>query len=247
MNRSDFIKTLAVGTAGSFLLPAIPQAEEMTGKPVNDVADPSKVVARFVYDGPGASKRVALTLDDGPTPRVTESILKDLADRKAKATFFMIGRRVKEFPAIAKDVLAAGHEIGNHTYTHPKLAVLSNDRVHAELRKTQTVIGDTLNVYPSWFRPPYGSFRKSQGAIALDMGLGVAYWSVDTHDWRRQGVDRIVERAVGPAQSGSIILGHDLHAMTAEAMPGILDGLLEKGYTFATLTELLGEPYPDMA
>ncbi len=244
MKRSDFLKTIAFGAAGTVFLPRISRAEEMIKTPVNDVSDPTKVLTRFVNSGPSTSKKIALTLDDGPTPGVTDSILKNLSDRKLKATFFMIGERIKEFPALAKEVTAAGHEVANHTFTHPNLSLMSTAKVYDQLRRTQSIIGNTLGVYPAWFRPPYGAFKKSQGPIALDMGLGVAYWSVDTVDWSRPGVDKIVERAVGQARDGSIILCHDMHQQTAQAMPRILDGLLEKGFEFATMTELIGEPYP---
>lgn len=197
----------------------------------------------FVNSGPGLGHRIALTFDDGPTPGVTDVILKELADRDLVATFFMIGRKAEQFRDLAQAVRDAGHELANHTFTHPNLAGLPDARVDYEIRRAQEAVENATGAHPVWFRPPYGAFRRPQGQIALQQDLGVAYWSVDPMDWKRPGAGAIASSVVRRSQPGSIILLHDLHKQTAEAVPALLDGLLERDFVMVTLSTLLGHPY----
>jgi peptidoglycan-N-acetylglucosamine deacetylase len=199
---------------------------------------------RFESSGPGLGNRIAITFDDGPTPGVTEIVLKELDKRKIRSTFFMIGHNAERFPTLAKEVAAAGHEIGNHTYTHPPLSSLPPDRAALEIQKAQDIITEVTGQAPKWLRPPYGAFRrKDQGILAQSRGLGVIYWSVDPRDWSQPGVNQIITRVVSATLPGSIILDHDLHPQTAQAIGTILDQLLEKNYNFTNVSGFLGEPY----
>jgi peptidoglycan/xylan/chitin deacetylase (PgdA/CDA1 family) len=155
----------------------------------------------------------------------------------------MIGQNVKARPKLAKEVADRGHEIGNHTYTHPMLSKMSDEAVHDQLYRTQQVILEATGKTPVWFRPPYGAFRKSQGHIAVALGLGIIYWSVDPQDWSRPGVQNIISRVVDHTTPGSIILMHDLHDQTAEAINTVLDGLKQKAFAFTNVTRFLGLPY----
>lgn len=222
------------------------------GAPVSAVLEPTapgpvlgetEFNAHFVHDGPGFGNRVALTYDDGPSPGVTEHILKELAQRDLTATFFMIGNKVKAYPALAREVAAAGHELANHTYTHPTLSKLDNTRVVEEIRKCQDIIGEVTGKNPSWFRPPYGAFRRNQGHMPRKEDLGVAYWSVDPRDWSRPGTSSIINHVTSHAHAGSIILLHDLHRQTADATPAILDALQEKDFFLTPMSGFLGDPY----
>lgn len=206
--------------------------------------NPSTTRAVTVNDGPGFGRRLALTFDDGPDPRNTPRVLKALRERNVTATFFMIGRNVNAHPDLAAQVLAEGHEVANHSYTHPKLSRYSNSRVISELERCQQAIHTATGVTPVWFRPPYGAWAtKRQGPLAVKESLGVAMWSVDTNDWRDRNARIVTKRAVGNAKPGSIILMHDIHRSTADAVPAILDGLLDRGYEMTTMSGFLGHPY----
>ncbi len=201
---------------------------------------PVAASAPFVHHGARETMRIAVTFDDGPTPGVTEKVLAALERHRAKATFFQIGRCVEARPALARAVRAAGHEVANHSFTHPALGPLPASRVEIELKKTQATIEDTVGVTPTWFRPPYGSFRPAQGPLARAQALDVVIWSVDPRDWARPGVSAIQQRVFSQTQGGDIVLCHDLHAQTGEAADGLIGGLVDRGFELVTLSELLG-------
>ena len=192
-------------------------------------------------DGP----YVAMTFDDGPRPGTTTQLLDILKQRNIKATFFMIGTNVVAHPEIARRVLAEGHEIGNHTWTHPQLSKLSNQQVTEELTKTQEAIKNACGFAPTLMRPPYGAITKLQREwIEKQFGLNVILWSVDTNDWRRPGASVISQRIIKGAQPGAIILQHDIHQQTVDAMPAALDALLAKGFKFVTVSQLIAMNHP---
>jgi peptidoglycan/xylan/chitin deacetylase (PgdA/CDA1 family) len=207
---------------------------------------PKGIEPNFVNSGPGFARRIALTLDDGPCPGVTEVILNALEKRKIKATFFMIGRRVQAATSLGREVVSAGHEIGNHTQNHIPLSKYTPQRVENEIAQCQGIIQDRLSFSPRWFRPPYGAFRRNQGLIPLAHQLGIAFWNIDPQDWRRPGVDKIVSVVTNQTRPGAIILLHDIHQQTAEAIDQLLDNLLEQEFNFVTLTQFLGLPYPSI-
>jgi peptidoglycan/xylan/chitin deacetylase (PgdA/CDA1 family) len=242
MQRSDFVRLLLLGAACSPILSRRSFGEDNLA--VSPASPPPK--AHVVNRGPGFANRISLTYDDGPSPGVTDKVLEELRRRKLKATFFMIGNKAEAYPSLAREVADAGHEIANHTYTHPALNRLSADRVDYELQKAQEVIANATGKQADWFRPPYGAFRPAdQGAIPRAKSLGVAMWSVDPRDWAKPGTSSIIQRVTTAAHPGSIILLHDLHSQTAEATGELLDRLLERNYAFATLSQLLGSPYGD--
>jgi peptidoglycan/xylan/chitin deacetylase (PgdA/CDA1 family) len=240
INRAQFIKMLGAGAGlaacGGSALALEDMLKTPAPKPVGN--------AHFVHSGPGFGNRIALTYDDGPTPGVTEKILKELDDRQLKATFFMIGNKVRRYPALAREVVAAGHEVGNHTFTHPSLSKLSDQNVISEITQCQDAIGEATGVTPHWMRPPYGAFQNTrQGPMARQEHLGLAYWSVDPRDWSNPGVSTIVSRVLNGAHPGSIILLHDLKKQTLAATPAILDGLMERRFNLTTISGYLGDPY----
>lgn len=239
LKRADFLRMTALGLGAGSFVPTWARAEEAFQPPEGE----TQTSAHFVNKGPGFNNRIALTYDDGPSPGVTETVLKELDKRSLTATFFMIGKKAEMYPGLAKDVADAGHEIANHTYTHPALSSLKQDRVNYELQKAQDVLHNVTGKNPVWFRPPYGAFRKDQGPIPRSKSLGVAMWSVDPRDWARPGASAIVQRVVSMTLPGSIILLHDLHSQTAEATGALLDQLMEKNYHFTSLSHFLGDPY----
>ena len=232
----------AVGTAAQILTG---RAAQVAGKsPAVTPKTASEETVLFIEHGPAEGNRIALTFDDGPTPGVTDRILDELKQRRISATFFMIGNCVAAAPDLARRVLAEGHEIGNHSFTHPKLNTLPDAEVDAELQKTQEIFTRELNYQSKWFRPPYGAFRKNQSSIPYGKGLGVVLWSFDSRDWAQPGEDKIIDTITSQTQPGSIVICHDRHEQTANCIGRILDGLLERGFIFVTLSALVGQLHP---
>ncbi len=187
-----------------------------------------------------AEPYVAMTFDDGPHPANTPRLLDMLRVRNIKATFYVIGRNVDLYPNVARRIVAEGHEIGNHTYTHPTLSRLSDDTVRGELTKCRDAIARATGVQPRTMRPPYGALLQRQREwIHSQLGYSTIMWSVDPLDWRRPGASVVTSRILAGTTAGSIILAHDLHASTVDAMPATLDGLLRKGFKFVTVSQLL--------
>jgi peptidoglycan/xylan/chitin deacetylase (PgdA/CDA1 family) len=192
-------------------------------------------------DGP----YIAMTFDDGPSPETTPRLLDILKQRNIKATFFMIGQNAERNPAIVKRILAEGHEIGNHSWTHPQLSKLSDDRVTEEINKTQNAIKDASGYTPVILRPPYGAITARQKEwIEKQFGLSVIIWSVDPFDWKRPGASVIEQRILAGARPGAIVLSHDIHKQTVDAMPATLDALAAKGFKFVTVSQLIAMNKP---
>jgi peptidoglycan-N-acetylglucosamine deacetylase len=188
---------------------------------------------------------IAMTFDDGPSAENTPRLLEMLKQRNIKATFFLIGQNVASNPEIVRRILADGHEIGNHSWTHPQLSKLSDDRVTAEITKTQDAIKDASGLTPTILRPPYGAITPRQREwIENQFGLSVILWSVDPFDWKRPGASVITQRILSQVRPGAIILSHDIHKQTVDAMPATLDGLIAKGYKFATVSQLIAMNKP---
>ncbi len=200
--------------------------------------DKGPAKTEFIKNGPPEGNHIALTFDDGPTPGVTEIILDELKKRNLTATFFMIGQRIAAAPELARRVLADGHEIGNHTYTHTKLKTLPEQQVLEEIRKAHSIMDEILHHRPVWFRPPFGELRQDQAALVHSEGLDVILWSVDSLDWSQPGENKIVQTILRETKPGSIILCHDLHHQTAHCISEILDRLLEHGFIFVNISSL---------
>ena len=183
---------------------------------------------------------IALTFDDGPHPKNTPRLLDMLRQRNIKATFYVIGNSVNLYPEIARRIVAEGHEIGNHTYNHPNLTKLSNASVRKELDTTRDAIIRATGVRPRTMRPPYGALRTNQRQmIHSEYGYPTILWDVDPLDWKRPGTAVVKSRILSGTRSGSIVLAHDLHSTTVDAMPTTLDALLAKGFRFVTVSQLL--------
>jgi len=192
--------------------------------------------------GLSAYPYVAMTFDDGPHPQNTPRLLDMLRARNIRATFYVIGRNVDRYPHIARRIVSEGHEIGNHTYTHRKLTSLSDSQVRQEMQKTQDSIARATGVKPRTMRPPYGALLTRQRTMIYnEYNYPTIMWSVDPEDWRRPGVSVVRSRLVSRAHNGAILLAHDLHAPTVDAMPGTFDGLLGKGFKFVTVSQMLAQ------
>lgn len=198
------------------------------------------------YNSVGTSRPyVALTFDDGPHPELTPKLLDILRQQGVRATFYVVGRNVEAYPDIARRIVSEGHEIANHTWSHPALPSLSAARLRDEIEKTSAVIERTTGRRPTNMRPPYGAINERvRQTIYRDHGLDVIMWSVDPLDWKRPGASVVTQRLVDGAKPGGILLAHDIHAGTVEAMPQTIARLKAKGYGFATVSQLLALQEP---
>ncbi|MFI7534782.1 polysaccharide deacetylase family protein [Streptosporangium sp. NPDC049376] len=184
---------------------------------------------------------VALTFDDGPGP-YTGRLLDILARHQARATFFVLGRMVAEDRGEnLRRMVVEGHEIGNHTWDHLPLPQLSEKSIRFELDSTQKIVRRLSGVKMTMMRPPYGSTGRRVAAEASRLGLAQVMWSVDTLDWRDRD-SRLVAQRAAQATPGAIVLMHDIHPTTVEAVPAVLNQFVQRGYTFVTLSELYGVP-----
>ena len=181
------------------------------------------------------NKQVALTFDDGPEPKVTTQILETLKKYDAKATFFMLGSRVEYYPEIAKDVQAAGHELGNHTWNHPNLVKANAKKITDEINNTSTIIEEVTGQKATLFRPPYGSFNDT---VSEKSDLPIILWDVDTLDWKHRNPGQLLAAVKKSTRDGSVILMHDIHQSTADGLEAVLAYLKEEGYVFVTVSEL---------
>ncbi|WKK61604.1 polysaccharide deacetylase family protein [Corynebacterium sp. P3-F1] len=192
---------------------------------------------------PACTNTVAITYDDGPSPDTTTRLLDILKSKNIKATFFAIGGNSDAFPEILRRERDEGHLVANHSYNHPQLNAISDERISAELGETDKAIESALGTKPHWLRPPYGATDERVASIAGQHGLSLALWDVDTADWQNRNADITCRNAVDNATAGSIILMHDIHPSTVDATPCIIDGLREKGLRPVTLDELV-QPVP---
>src|SRR5205809_6149135 len=192
-------------------------------------------------DGP----YIAMTFDDGPSATLTPKLLDLLAARHIKATFFVIGENVAEHPEIVARAAREGHEIGNHSWSHPNFAKMSEDRVHQQLWRTDDAIRSASGKRPTLMRPPYGSITaREKRWIHDELGYDIILWDVDPYDWKRPGPAVVRNRILKETQPGSIVLSHDIHPGTIEAMPSTLDALAAKGFKFVTVSEVIRMAVP---
>src|SRR5216110_2387417 len=202
------------------------------------------------HQGAGDAHEVALTFDDGPDPEWTPKILDVLKAAKIKAAFFLVGVNAERYPNLVKRIVAEGHEIGNHTYYHPNLALCWPEHIRLELNATQLLIEAITGRATTLFRPPYaadtGPTQLSELAplkIAEDLNYLVVLENIDPQDWAKPGADIILRRIKQQRHDGSVILLHDAggdRSQTVEALPRILDWLHTRGDTVVPLSTLLG-------
>ena len=198
--------------------------------------EPSITFNSVHVDGP----YIALTFDDGPSAALTPKLLDLLAAHHIKATFFVIGENVAEHPEIVSRAAREGHEIGNHSWSHPNLGKMSDESVRRQLRQTDDAIKSATGNRPTLMRPPYGSITaREKRWIHDEFGYDIILWDVDPYDWKRPGPAVVRARILKETRPGSIVLSHDIHPGTIEAMPSTFDELEAKGFKFVTVSELI--------
>ena len=192
-------------------------------------------------DGP----YIAMTFDDGPSATLTPKLLDILAAHHMKVTFFVLGEMVAEHPDILARAAREGHEIASHSWSHPNLAKMSQENVRSQLQRTDDEIKTATGKRPTLFRPPYGSITERQKRwIHDEFGYNIILWDVDPLDWKRPGPAVVRSRILKETRPGSIVLSHDIHPGTIEAMPSTFDQLEAKGFKFVTVSELIGMATP---
>ena len=187
-------------------------------------------------DGP----YIAMTFDDGPSATLTPKLLDLLAAHHIKATFFVIGENVAEHPEIVARAAQEGHEIANHSWSHPNFGKMSDENVRRQLQQTDDAIKNATGKRPTLLRPPYGSITaREKRWIHDEFGYEIILWDVDPYDWKRPGPAVVRARILKETRPGSIVLSHDIHPGTIEAMPSTFDELEAKGFKFVTVSELI--------
>ena len=181
---------------------------------------------------------VAITFDDGPG-KYTQRLLDILSDNGGKATFFVIGNTLDKKSELLKLIAEEGHEIGSHSWDHRQLTKLTDEEIADQIKSTKEKIYDITGRETNILRPPYGSVNENVTQVCKDNGVIIVKWSVDPHDWKNKDTNTIYEIIMANLDDGDIILCHDIHATTIDAMEIIIPSLIEKGYQLVTVSELL--------
>ena len=182
------------------------------------------------------NKKIALTFDDGPHPYYTEQLLDGLKERGVKATFFVLGEHVEQYPDLVERMSEEGHLIGNHTYSHIQLTQRNSEAFKEELIKTSELIENLTGQEVQYVRPPYGTWNKK---FEKELNMFPVLWNIDPLDWSSRNVSGIVQKVTAKAKDNAIILMHDEYKTTVTAALQIVDELQKEGYEFVTVEELL--------
>ncbi len=195
-------------------------------------ADNKLIIDTDTLDG---KKAVAITFDDGPS-EYTRELIEGLNERGARATFFMVGSCVEQYPDVLPLMVTGGHQLGNHTYDHSDITTLTADGVRNTIGKTDDAIFNACGQRSTAFRPPYGSYTDE---IAKSINKTVTIWSLDTVDWKSRDMKKIKNTMVSQCRDGSIVLLHDLYKTSVDGALAAIDELQGEGFVFVTVDELL--------
>ncbi|MBB4826252.1 putative sporulation protein (polysaccharide deacetylase family) [Sporosarcina luteola] len=193
-----------------------------------------------IYKGNPEKPMVTFLINVAWGDEFIRPMLDVLAAHQVKVTFFLDGSWTAKTPEMAKEIYQHGHEIGNHAFSHPDLAMSSPEKTRDELRKTNAIIEQTLGVKPTWFGPPSGSFKEETITIAKEQGMFTVLWTVDTVDWKQPDTEEMVNRVLSKVDNGSMILMHPTKP-TAEGLDQMIRGIQEKGLVIGTVSGLLSE------
>lgn len=227
--------------AGKSFLETVSQGEPFAGFPVSALVDGRIGEVATEDVDCTVAKCIALTFDDGPDPQTTPRLLDILSEKKVHATFFMIGPRAQANPEIVQRVQAGGHTIGSHTWNHPELPTLGWQEINNEVSSAKQAISEITGGTPVLMRPPYGAVNGTVLDVLAHTGDAAILWNVDTLDWKFRDPENVKKLALEGAAPGAVILMHDIHATTVEAVPSIIDELRSRGYTLVSVPTLLGK------
>ncbi|MFC7583325.1 polysaccharide deacetylase family protein [Nonomuraea antimicrobica] len=183
-------------------------------------------------------KCIALTFDDGPG-KYAGTLLDTLKKYDAKATFFLEGQYVKSRPAYVKRMAAEGHELGNHSYSHPDFTKIEAGAVKNEIQKTQDAVKKAAGVEPKLLRPPYGMADLATSDVAAEFGMPMILWTAGSQDWSSKNVEAIQKQTLAVAKPNGIILMHDWVKQTVDGMPALIKTLKNKGYHLVTVSDVI--------
>jgi peptidoglycan-N-acetylglucosamine deacetylase len=202
------------------------------------------------FTGNPGSRQLALTFDDGPNDPHTLSLLKVLAKHNVSATFFLIGRHVRQIPRVAHEISQAGHVIGNHTFDHPLLIFKNESEIRRELLQCRSAIEDAIGAHSNLFRPPFGGRRPAVIRVARELGLQTIMWNITGYDWSAPPAAEIERKISGRIRGGDVILLHDgghkqLRAdrsQTVLATDRLLTQYKDEGFEFVTIPDMMAGP-----
>lgn len=207
----------------------VTRCDSSPARGLSDLYDPDLAVLK---GGDPDWNEVCLTIDDGPNPETTPRLLEILAESQVKATFFLIGRRARMYPDLVKRIAQAGHELGNHTMTHARLAGLGRQEIMNEMEAAREAIEAASGLRVRLFRPPGGGLSPDVYAVARELGCTTVLWTDLARDYERRPPAEIVESILSGTESGSIIVMHDGKPGTLSALPQIVGRLRAKGLSF---------------
>ncbi len=205
---------------------------------------PYEVLNREVVRGDSGQPAVALTLDGGSVAAFTPAMLEILRQHEVQLTIFITGQFAERNPELVREMVADGHEIGNHSYAHPDFTELEDDAIRAELSRTEEIVNRVAGISTKpWFRFPFGARNSHVADVVAREGYRSIYWTIDTIDWREDATPALImQRIRDRLGNGVIILAHLGSPQTLEALPAILTELDEQGYRIVKVSELLYPP-----
>lgn len=249
----DNIRVLVVYKKGASLLALVSIVTILVFSFINS----REVIAIFattkkllpIYRVNTPNNKVSISFDAAWGSDKTPELLQILKDNEVKTTFFLVGFWVKDYPEMAKKIVEEGHEIGNHSSTHPKMGGLSEEQILDELAQTHKIIKDCNGYEAKLFRPPFGDYSDRLIKQCRDFGYEVIQWDVDSLDWKDLSAATITNRVLKQVKPGSIVLFHNNGKHTTEALPGILAVLKQRRLRVVPVSELLlkGDYYIDHA
>lgn len=222
MKRPGFLVLLGLVMAGLLLTAVTPASAGQTAQ----------------TGGQPITGYIALTFDDGPSGVITRRLLEGLAERQVRATFFLCGYRLEQYPEIAPLIAAGGHEIGLHGYSHDSMKEMSRATLIQELEQTAALIQEQTGIMPTLLRPPGGCCSETVRAVAEEQGLRIILWTVDPRDWACHDAKELTRRIVSETADGDIVLLHDMWNASVDGALAAIDRLRAQGYVFVTVSEL---------
>ncbi|MDD2960256.1 MAG: polysaccharide deacetylase family protein [Lachnospiraceae bacterium] len=198
----------------------------------------SKSAGHSLMEAVEVAPQVALTFDDGPHPVYTKLLLDGLKERGVKATFFVLGENIEGNQDLLQRMAGEGHLIGNHTYSHRKLCDMCQEEAVNEIMKTSSLVKGAVGEGTEYIRPPFGEWSAR---VEYEVAMFPVLWTVDTLDWTTKNVPLTVERATAKIKDQDIILFHDFYASSVQSALRTVDILLEKGYEFVTVDQIILE------